>query len=133
MEFKVIDVDFGSIVGVVMSRVEQKDNDRIEFEAADGRMFVMQHYQDCCECVVIEDLCGYLQDLVGEPILLAEAVSGEMAQPDGWDGECGDFSCTWTFYKLATRKGYVDIRWLGTSNGYYSEEVSFVQLVPRNA
>jgi len=78
------------------------------------------HSQDCCESVYIEDICGDLDDLVGAPLLVAEEVSNYDAEPL-YEGE---ESYTWTFYKFATRKGYVDVRWYGSSNGYYSESVS---------
>ena len=85
----------------------------------DTERFVFFHYQDCCEHVDINDITGDLEDLVGEPLLIAEEVSGA-TEPDEEHYE----SYTYTFYKFATRKGYVDVRWLGESNGYYSESVS---------
>ena len=90
------------------------------FETANGERFMFSHQQDCCERVDINDIVGDLEDLVGEPLLLAEQVEGETPV----DFDEGDHeSVTWTFYKFATRKGYVDVRWLGESNGYYSEGV----------
>ena len=90
------------------------------FETANGERFMFSHEQDCCERVDINDIVGDLQDLVGEPLLLAEEVQGET--PVDFN-EREYESVTWTFYKFATRKGYVDVRWLGESNGYYSESV----------
>ena len=93
-------------------------SDEMLFETANGERFMFAHQQDCCESVDINDIVGDLQDLVGEPMLIAEEVKGA-TEPDAEHYE----SYTYTFYKFATRKGYVDVRWLGESNGYYSEGV----------
>jgi len=71
------------------------------------------------------DVIGNLEDLIGSPILMAEEVTSENENPVGVDVPEYQDSFTWTFYKFATIKGYVTIRWYGESNGYYSESVSF--------
>ena len=124
-------VDFSVLKGKVLTKIEglQKDNDVVTFYAEDGSIFQMYHEQDCCESVSIEDVCGDVYDLIGEKILVAEENSCSDETPGGVPTPSEyDDSYTWTFYKLATKKGYVDIRWYGTSNGYYSESVDFKQI-----
>ena len=101
----------------------QQDAENIVFIRADGTRASFYHDQDCCECVQIDDIVGDLEDLIKSPILMAEEVSNV----DNHEGSVGfDYdSFTWTFYKFATIKGYVTVKWLGYSNGYYSERVSF--------
>lgn len=99
--------------------------DELIFDTLSGRQFKMFHSQDCCENVRLEDVDGDIQDLIGSPLLQAEVVSNADG-PEPSDPE----SYTWTFYKLATIKGYITLRWLGESNGYYSERVSFVEGKP---
>jgi hypothetical protein len=94
------------------------DSDEMLFETATGERFLFAHHQHCCETVRINDIVGDLEDLVGAPLLVAEEVKGA-TEPDEEHYE----SYTYTFYKFATRRGYVDVRWLGESNGYYSESV----------
>lgn len=96
----------------------KKGDDSITFFTADGFMWKFQHDQDCCECVLVEDICGDMSDLIDSPLLQAEETSSCDPEPYG-----GSDSFTWTFYKFATIKGSVTIRWLGESNGYYSEKV----------
>lgn len=84
-----------------------------------GKGFRFYHSQDCCESVNIDDIVGDLTDLVGSPIVEAVEVSTE----DEPAPENADDSHTWTFYRFSTVKGTVTVKWLGTSNGYYSESV----------
>lgn len=88
----------------------------------------MLHFQDCCEGVYIDDICGDLEDLVDTPILLAEeAYSDETVNLNEPKSEWDD-AFTWTFYKFSTIKGSVTIRWYGSSNGYYSTSVDFIKV-----
>ena len=103
------------MIGKIFTKVESEGDELIFSNAEESFRFL--HYQDCCESVYIESIVGDLSDLVGVPILMAEESSNEGS------GEYGDVY-EWTFYKFATIKGYVDVRWHGSSNGYYSTSVS---------
>lgn len=100
--------------GQTFTKVERID-DEIHFHNENG-YWRFYHAQDCCETVYIESVAGDLSDLENTPILLAE---------ERWEsGEEDRFEhYTYTFYTLGTKNGYVDIRWNGYSNGYYSESV----------
>lgn len=98
-------------------------DEEVVFNMTDGTRYTMMHIQDCCEQVLLNDVDGELEDLIGSPILLAECVNS-----DGWPApEHHDESYTWTFYKLSTIKSSATLRWLGESNWYYSEEVQIVK------
>ena len=102
-----------------------REQNEIRFTDTNGVNYRMFHIQDCCEEVTIDDIEGDINDLIGAPITMAE----QMCNTEDKMGKADDYveSFTWTFYKLATIKGYVTIKWWGESNGYYSEEVCFVQ------
>ena len=109
--------EFEDLLGRTLYRAEADDS-VLTLYLSNTNYVRFQHHQDCCESVYIEDICGDLDDLVGAPLLEAEEVSD-------YEGEnTGEESYTWTFYKFATRKGFVTVRWYGSSNGYYSESVS---------
>lgn len=113
------------MVGQTFTRVDgEAGGDVMSFLRADGSGFAFLHYNDCCERVGIEDICGDVADLVGSPLVLAEECSSN--EPDSY--AYGDDSHTWTFYRFATVKGTVTVRWLGESNGYYSESVDIERI-----
>lgn len=101
------------------------------FHADDGKQYRFYHEHDCCESVLIEDICGDVNDFNDCVIVSAEQISysdDEIKRIDdakfsegGWSPE----SWTWTFYRFISNKGVMTVRWLGESNGYYSESVSY--------
>jgi len=103
----------------IILKIINDDYESLTFKCHDGSEYTMLHHQDCCECVRLNDINGDLDDLIGSPILQSEESSSDATGHNGCE------SGTWTFYKFATIKGYVTLRWLGESNGYYSESVSF--------
>lgn len=125
---------FNELMGKTFRSVEriqessQSGNEAIVFTCEDGRIYHLTHKQDCCESVWIEDICGDLEDLVGAPILIADesfsSDSGEIP-PKAGTAEWVE-SCTWSFYRISTIRGSVQIRFFGTSNGYYSESASLL-------
>lgn len=131
-------MNFSELVGKTLKSVNVEEYE-ILFETIDGEKYRMCHYQDCCEFVYVEDICGDITDILGSPVLVAEEVihsgygdkpsdgyNNPHAAPQGWEpaGEYSE-SWTWTFYKIDTAKGGITIRWCGGSNGYYSESVYF--------
>jgi len=126
-------IDFTDLIGRTLTSIEVSvANGEIRLTTDDGRVYLMHHDQSCCESVNVESIVGDLADLIGTPILKAEEATSDEAQPGQVVSEYDD-SFTWTFYKLATIKGYVDIRWHGASNGHYSEAVDFALIESRAA
>ena len=100
-------------------------NEMIKFNCADGTVYEMYHDQDCCEHVVIEDITEDWKDILNDSTVMQAYESTNRNDPPQY---CE--SHTWTFYRIITDKGTVVIRWLGTSNGYYSEGVSIYERTP---
>lgn len=115
--------DFSDLLGkTLVSIIDTEDyGQRLIFEASNGQKWMMYHSQECCENVRVEEIVGDLEDLIGSPILQAEVVCSDKPNVDAEDYK-------WSFYKLATNKGSVTIRWLGTSNGWYSIDVDFEEM-----
>ena len=113
-------VKFSSLNGLDIVEVDglSVGSDEVTFKTLCGRQFKMYHNQDCCEDVSIDDVCGDVGDIIGL------VISAEERESEGDEGEYDETS-TWTFYDIQTSKGSVNIKWLGSSNGYYSESVDF--------
>lgn len=106
--------------GKIITKIEgmKTSSYYITFHFNDGSYARMFHITDCCESVSLNEIIGDIKDIINTPIIEAEEVSSESFPPPEF---CESY--TWTFYKFRTIKGDLTLRWLGESNGYYSEVV----------
>lgn len=120
-------LDISELIGKTVVQIDgaKVGSEEIRFVCSDGSEYLMYHWQDCCESVQVEEIIGNISSLIGSPISMAEEAS-EKGEENDWG------TSTWTFYKFATLNGYVTIRWLGESNGYYSEDASILCIKEKN-
>lgn len=107
-----------ALIGQTIIRHEgvSKDSRDITLETKEGNRYLMTHHQDCCEDVRVTYVHG-VDQLFG----VVEQVNEEITNDPDSRGE----SETTTTFVIVTDQGSCLIRWVGTSNGYYSEDVSF--------
>ncbi len=114
---------------LIVSITGKPGDDEVILECLDGSQYRMFHDQDCCESVSLFSITG---DCTGFPLTTArERVSkdppSDLSKEDIIALVLNE-SYTWTTYTLGHKRGTCVIRWLGTSNGYYSEHVQIDQI-----
>lgn len=118
-------VALSELVGKTIKEITglEKGSEEVRIFTECGQEYLFYHRQRCCEHVELNDFEGEAGDLIGALITGAEVVTNECEgeKPDKYPQ-----SWTWSFYKTETNKGGLWMRWLGGSNGYYSEIVDFV-------
>ena len=120
------DINVIVLKGLVLKSLEvNKYNNVMSLTTEDDKQFIFLHHQDCCESVSIYDTKGDVESIIDSPILNIEEIIDCQNWPEDVPVPEYRDSYTWTTYIITTKKGSYTIRWLGESNGYYSESVSF--------
>ena len=107
---------FEQLQGMTITAVVYKEINESLLIHLNTHVLEMIHHQDCCETVYLADVVGSFEDLIGYPLLevTESLVEGELK---------GYESSTASYYNFKTVKANVQLRWVGESNGYYSETV----------
>ena len=106
-------VNFEQLTGMTITAVVYKETNESLLIHLNTHVLEMIHHQDCCETVYLADVVGSFEDLIGYPLLeVSESIV---------DIKSEDYSSTASYYNFRTVKASVQLRWVGESNGYYSE------------
>lgn len=119
------DVRIEELVGETLAYIDVDDSmEKIMLTTVSGRQFMIHHYQDCCEVVGMESTEGDWRALIGKAIEVASH------EEDGRESEYGSGTETTLTFKVDGAT--VISRWVGESNGYYSESVTITELAGEN-
>ncbi len=117
-------VEFSALVGEVLDAVDiDREKDQILLTTRSGRNFLVYHKQDCCETVAISGQDGSFDKLIGKPIVEARDITVDTSE------EAAGSSQTTTILVFRVDDQTVISRWIGDSNGYYSESVDIAELI----
>lgn len=106
---------FEQLQGMPITAVVYKESNESLLIHLNTHVLEMIHHQDCCETVYLADVVGSFEDLIGYPLLeVSESIV---------DIATAGMSSTASYYNFRTVKASVQLRWVGESNGYYSETV----------
>tara|TARA_R100000951_G_scaffold113672_1_gene116162 strand:+ start:92 stop:463 length:372 start_codon:yes stop_codon:yes gene_type:complete len=111
-----------NMVGRVVKYVDV-DHDQMKITCEDNSVFTFYHEQDCCESVYIYETEGEPMSLKGWKLLLVDMEATRE------DNAPYDESRTTTVVKFITNENTVSVKWIGESNGYYSESVDLKQFL----
>jgi hypothetical protein len=117
--------DFFQLVGQTIKEIVEVNKSDYLISTEEGNLYALYHPQDCCESVGLERQIGISDNIIGTPITLAE--SDHPTDPEWYKKGYRD-SYTWSLFVLETKKGRVELWFLGESNGYYGETVDFVKV-----
>ena len=122
-------IEIEQLVGETLTYVDtDENNDEIMLTTASGKIIKIFHEQDCCESVHIEDTEGNWHELIGKVIVEATNESTSEGEPPN------EYSESWTRTTLTFKVDDATVisRWIGESNGYYSESVDIEMVAKRD-
>lgn len=106
---------FEQLQGMIITAVVYRETNESLLIHLNTHVLEMIHHQGCCETVYLADVVGSFEDLIGYPLLEVSESIVDIATED--------MSSTASYYNFKTVKASVQLRWVGESNGYYSETV----------
>lgn len=124
------DISPDVLVGETLEYVDF-GGDEIRLTTKSGKVFQFYHEQDCCESVTLVDIEGNEKNLVGKVVRSVEVDIDP--DNDAFFDHNDEVSRSYegrtnTKITFVVDDETVITRWVGESNGYYSERVDFAQI-----